>query len=182
MSPRGVRAGSSLPKMEFPQKLVLNQWLISLFGVDPLADGYGPGEKPFHKLVEQLRITREGLDEDGFHHFYHELKDGDFFPTASITADELRAYEENIVSYTAFINKYRSADRQIKWKYFQWLSLLFVEVYLDRYFRDRERLLQDLNNFLERFNNNNSGYKPIDVYKADDLNKVCLQIPRKLNL
>ena len=66
-------------KLGFTQKLLLNQWLISLFGVDPLADGYERGKKPFHQLVEHLQVTREGLDADGFHHFYHELKDGDFF-------------------------------------------------------------------------------------------------------
>ena len=74
-----ARVKSKKSKLEFSQKLVLNQWLISLFGVDPLADGYKRSEKPFHKLVEHLRETREGLDADGFHHFYHELKDGDFF-------------------------------------------------------------------------------------------------------
>ena len=81
--------------LEFAQKLVLNQWLISLFGVDPLAEGYERGKKPFHKLVEHLRMTREGMDADGFHHFYHELKDGDFFRMggAKVSAAELQAYE-----------------------------------------------------------------------------------------
>ena len=171
MSPRGSRR----QKLDFSQKLVLNQWLISLFGVDPLADGYAQGEKPFHRLVKQLRLTREGLDSDGFHHFYHELKDGDFFPASKVSGEELQAYEENIVSLTSEINKRRSADRQIKWKYFQWLALIFVEIYLDRYFRDRNKLLQDLNNFVDLFNRKYDGFEPIAHYDDEDLNKICLQ-------
>lgn len=172
-----ARVKSKKLKLEFSQKLVLNQWLISLFGVDPLADGYKRGEKPFHKLAEHLRITREGLDADGLHHFYHELKDGDFFRMgmAKVSAAELQQYEENIVSHTAAINLGRAADRQIKWKYFQWLSLLFTEVYLDRYFRDRAGLLADLNAFVAAFNAKYDGFEPIAPYDEAALNRVCFQ-------
>lgn len=176
MPGRGRRAAAR-PRLEFAQKLVLNQWLISLFGVDPLAEGYERGKKPFHKLVEHLRTTREGLDADGFHHFYHELKDGDFFRMsgAKVTAAELQAYEENIVSHTTAINAGRPHDRQIRWKYFQWLSLVFTEVYLDRYFRDRETLLADLNQFVAAFNAKYDAYEPIAPYREEDLNKICFQ-------
>ena len=58
---KGGKGGSKRQRLEFSQKLVLNQWLISLFGVDPLADGYKRGEKPFHKLAEHLRVTREDI-------------------------------------------------------------------------------------------------------------------------
>ena len=122
-------------------------------------------------------MTREGLDADGFHHFYHELKDGDFFRMgcAKVTAAELQAYEENIVSHTAAINAGRPHDRQIKWKYFQWLALLFTEVYLDRYFRDRAALLADLNQFVAAFNAKYDSYEPMTPYREEDLNKVCFQ-------
>ena len=163
--------------LKFADKLVLNQYMISLFGVDPLADGYGRTEKPFHKLVRYLRTTREGLDTDGRHHFFHELKDGDFFRFgpggAKITEAELLGYEENIVRYTAEINRGRA--RAIQWKYFQWLALVFVEAYLDRYFRDRAGLLADLNAFVAAFNAHYDGWKPIDPYTAEDLNKICFQ-------
>lgn len=58
---KGGKGGSKRQRLEFSQKLVLNQWLISLFGVDPLADGYKRGEKSFHKLAEHLRVTREDI-------------------------------------------------------------------------------------------------------------------------
>ena len=164
-------------KLAFADKLVLNQWMISLFGVDPLADGYKKDDRPFHKLTKGLKACPEGLDSDGLHHFYHELKDGDFFRfgSAKITEAELQSYEENIVAHTVAINAQRPTDRQIQWKYFQWLSLLFTEVYLDRFFRDREALLRDLNAFVVAFNAKWDGYEPMAEYAEDDLNKICFQ-------
>lgn len=164
-------------KLAFADKLVLNQFLISMFGIDPLVDGYKRGEKPFHKLAATLRVTREGLDSDGLHHFYHELKDGDFFRmgSAKVTSADLQRYEENIVAHTTAINARRPHDRQIKWKYFQWLSLIFTEVYLDRYFTDKAKLLADLNHFLAAFNAKYDAYEPIAPYVEDDLNKICFQ-------
>ena len=77
-------------KIGFQDKLVLNLFLISLFGIDPLLDQYsGSGStrrkvRPFRKLSEKLDDCRtEGLADDGLHHFYHQLSDGDFFAAES---------------------------------------------------------------------------------------------------
>ena len=43
-------------------------------------------------------------------------------------------------------------DYQYIPKYFQYLSLLFSEIYLEAYFRDKENLLRDLNEYLLSFN------------------------------
>src|SRR6185312_12455165 len=40
----------------------------------------------------------------------------------------------------------------IVWKYFQYLTLLFTEIYLDRYFRDPIALLQALNTQIALYN------------------------------
>ena len=60
----------------FRNKLILNQWLISLFGIDPLVE-HRDGTRiirPFHVLAEPIRNPRlEGLDADNLHHFYHHL-------------------------------------------------------------------------------------------------------------
>jgi len=66
----------------FRNKLLLNQWLISLFGIDPLADNKLHGEKvrPFHLLADPIRnLSREGLDADNLHHFYHALVNSNLF-------------------------------------------------------------------------------------------------------
>ena len=122
----------------FRNKLLLNQWLISLFGIDPLTEQRGNGKmaRPFHKLSEFIRNPAlEGLDKDNLHFFYHHLSGPIFslvepatnIPGLGISCDMLLTYEQNIVRHTQAINEKR--HRPIVWKYYQWLTLLFVEIY-----------------------------------------------------
>jgi hypothetical protein len=167
----------------FRNKLLLNQWLISLFGIDPLQEHSVNGKKvrPFHKLAEPIRDPRlEGLDKDNLHFFFHHLADSPLFSIAGediggfrITRDLLLTYEENIVRHTQTINEKR--QRPVVWKYFQWLSLLFVEIYLDKFFGAKEGLLAELNIFVERFNRCWAEFADVPAYTEDDLNKLCLQ-------
>ena len=61
-APRAPRRGSG-PQVPFPLKLVLNQWLLGLFGVQRL-----------EQLAEHLRpLGLEGLDENKIHRFHHAL-------------------------------------------------------------------------------------------------------------
>lgn len=170
---------------KFRDKLVLNQWLISLFGIDPLVEHRinGKSVRPFHKLAEPIRDPRlEGLDKDNLHFFYHYLGNSPLFSPAApaagnpgfrINRDMLLTYEQNIVRHTQAINEKR--HRPIVWKYYQWLTLVFVEVYLDRFFSNREGLLADLNGFVERFNRHWADFADVAFYEEDDLNKLCLQ-------
>lgn len=169
----------------FRNKLLLNQWLISLFGIDPLVEHTVSGKsvRAFHKLSDPIRDARlEGLDKDNLHHFYHHLGNSPLLthaqpatqlPHFRIDRKLLLTYEENIVRHTLAINDKR--DRKVVWKYYQWLTLLFVEIYLDRFFSDREGLLADLNSFVERFNRKWPDFADIPPFTEDDLNKLCLQ-------
>ena len=161
----------------FKNKLLLNQWLISLFGIDPLSDKYqgASAPKPFHDLVTPLRDCPEGMDNDNLHHYYHALVDSNLFwnDLCILSKAQILAYEENIARHTLVINERR--QRPVVWKYFQWMTLLFVEVYLDRFFGDREGLLNSLNEYLERFNQRWTDYSSVPAYEEDDLNKLCLQ-------
>ncbi|WP_059280048.1 DEAD/DEAH box helicase family protein [Dehalococcoides mccartyi] len=161
----------------FRNKLLLNQWLVSLFGIDPLSDKYqgASAPKPFHDMVEPLRECPEGMDHDNLHHFYHALVDSNLFwnDICALSKAQILAYEENIARHTLVINERR--QRPVVWKYYQWLTLLFVEVYLDRFFGDREGLLNSLNEYLGRFNQRWTEYAGVSSYEEDDLNKLCLQ-------
>ncbi len=159
---------------KFRDKLLLNQWLISLFGIDPLRED--TRKRPFHKLAETLRDSRlEGLDKDNLHNFYHALVNSNLFwdDSAELSKVQLLAYEENIVRHTQAINTKR--HRPVVWKYYQWLSLLFVEIYLDRYSNDRESLLSALNDYVDRFNNRWPEYANMAPFNEDELNKLSLQ-------
>lgn len=160
--------------LNFRNKLLLNQWILTLFGIDPLDEN--SKKRPFHKLAEILRDSRfEGLDKDNIHYFYHELTRSNLFwdQHVPLSREQLLSYEENIVHYTQEINNKR--NRPVVWKYYQWLSLLFVEIYLDRYFSDKECLLTSLNQYVDKFNIRWADYADLNYYTEDDLNKICLQ-------
>lgn len=164
---------------KFRNKLLLNQWLISLFGIDPLAENTINRVKvrPFTFLSKSIRDSRfEGLEKDNLHIFYHELTgDYDLFNKeyCGLTKAQILTYEENIARHTRTLNERR--QRPVVWKYFQWLTLLFTEIYLDRFFEDKESLLKDLNAYVKRFNDKWTDYTDVPFYVEDDLNKICLQ-------
>ncbi len=145
--------------MKFNEKLVLNSYLLSLFGVED-----------FKTLAKDLKASRlEDLDENDNSLFYHELKDKLISTYKIISDDKLQEYDENIVRHT------KTMGRGIKWKYFQYLSLLFIEIYLDKYFDDKEQLLQDLNTYLADFNTDIDNQKEkLTEYDETELNKLAL--------
>ncbi|MEZ4740231.1 MAG: DEAD/DEAH box helicase family protein [Flavobacteriales bacterium] len=179
MAKRGRPARDRKQPHAFRNKLLLNQWLIGLFGIDPLSERTGEDGKsilPYQLLSRHLKDMRtEGLGADGLHIFYHNLVTQvlALFPTAALTKEVLLRYEENIVRHTEAINAQRT--RPITWKYYQWLSLLFTEIYLDRYFHQREQLLDDLNDHVRKFNQKYPDHQQMAPYALDDLNKVCYQ-------
>jgi hypothetical protein len=131
------------PQVPFPYKLVLNQWLLGLFGVEQ-----------FEQLAEHLRDEKlEGLDENNIHRFYHVLIAQ--FPNLNVLTPELLLeYDQNIVRHTQRLNERRliHGEEPIVWKYFQYLALLFTEVYLDWYFVKPDELRQALNEQIEKYN------------------------------
>jgi len=145
--------------MKFNEKLVLNSYLLSLFGVGS-----------FEELSKELKASRlEALDENDNSLFFHELKDKLVSTHKIISDDKLQEYDENIVRHT------KSMGRGIKWKYFQYLSLLFIEIYLDKYFEDKEQLLEDLNTYLKEFNRDIEPKKEkLTEYDEAELNKLAL--------
>ena len=140
-------------------KLVLNSYLLSLFGVGS-----------FEELAKDLKDSRlEELDENDNSLFYHELKDKLIASAKIISDDKLLEYDENIVRHT------KAMGRDIKWKYFQYLSLLFIEIYIDKYFDDKEQLLEDLNTHLKKLNANIDNKKEkLTEYDETELNKLAL--------
>lgn len=160
----------------FRNKLLLNQWIISLFGIDPFNEQQRNGKviRPFHILAEPIKDPRlEGLDESNIHQFYHSMVNAPFLAHGILDPAQLLRYEENIVRHTQKINERRF--RPIIWKYHQWLTILFTEIYLDRYFTDPDGLLVGLNRFAEQFNQKWAEFLDVPLYSSDDLNKLCFQ-------
>lgn len=132
----------------FHDKLVLNKYMLSLFGIDSI------GKKIIGKngveIFSELKLSiNEGYTEEG-NTLYLQSLVSHLYNSEHITATMLQTYDENIVRYTKQISEKRG--EQITWKYFQYLSLLFTEVYLDKYFQNKVKLLADLNDFVKTFN------------------------------
>jgi hypothetical protein len=163
-SEQGTTGGGSKP-LRFEERLVLNQWLLGLFGVSK-----------FEHLADKLKAPElEGFDENNVTRFYHALclyVHPDRRP--ALPDNQLLAYDENIVRHWKQITERRNRGGPFLYpKYFQYLALLFTEIYLDRYFRDPAGLLAELNAHVERFNDKVLEASRIDPYTRQDLNKLA---------
>jgi len=140
-----ARTTKRKPQVPFAYKLVLNQWMLSLFSAERFED-----------LAEPLRgDALEGLDENNVHRFHHALT-ARLYNLTQLPTELLLAYDQNIVRHTRRLNERRllRGEEPLKWKYFQYLALLFTEIYLDRYFTDPEALLAALNEHIDGYNAN----------------------------
>lgn len=146
--------------MDFSQRLVLSQYLLSLFGHETLDD-----------LAEPLKeAALEQLDEDNVSLIHRAIVE-QLPDDSQLNADVLLAYDQNIVGHTQAINRRRA--RPIRWKYFQYLALLFTEIYLDRFFRAPDKLLAALNCHVEMFNRGKDAVDQVGPYEPDDLRKLA---------
>ena len=157
MPPRPRR--NNRPQVPFAYKLVLNQWLFSLFGL-PSTDGFhtwnGRKMSLLDAFKQKCQVSEDaagGLDENNVHRFHTSLIN-QTVPLEALPSDLLLEYDQNIVAHTMRLNERRLArgEDPIVWKYFQYLTLLFTEIYLDRYFHDPDALLADINKHTESYN------------------------------
>lgn len=155
MPRQGARA---LGKLQ--DSLVLFKYMLSLFGAKDLS--------AFTNTLKDPAL--EGINEEGESFLYHALIQHMY--NYKLTKEQLYAYDRNIIRYTKEINEKR--PDKIQWKYFQYLSLLFTEIYLDKYFSDKATLLADINDFLDNdFNFRPDTWHGISKFEDDDLNKLA---------
>lgn len=150
-------------KRSFHQELVLNRWLMRFFQGNSLA-------------ALKLRLgndRHEGIDDDGQSSFYHELTQN-LFEVDLISDADLRRYDLNIVMFWQEITEHRNKleGHVLNMKYFQYLSLLFTEIYLDWYFNKRQALLDGLNEELTLYQKE-PGAEDFQPFVAGDLNKIA---------
>lgn len=134
--------------MNFHDKLVLNKYMLSLFGIDSIGKKI-IGKKGVEIFSDLKLSVNEGYTEEG-NTLYLQTLISHLYGSKQLTPTMLQTYDENIVRYTKQISENR--EELITWKYFQYLSLLFTEVYLDKYFQNNVKLLADLNEYVDEFN------------------------------
>ncbi|MFW0967234.1 MAG: DEAD/DEAH box helicase family protein [Thermacetogeniaceae bacterium] len=154
----GAKKNNKNNSIDLNDCLVLNKYFLSLFG-----------KKDFRELAEEMRSADlEGYNEENTS-YYYEFIVRKYGKLGLLDRDKLKEYDENIFRYVRHIGEYRGG---LTLKYFQYLALLFTEMYLDRYFLDRENFVADLNKFLHEFNSEREG-KKISDYTEDSLNKLA---------
>ena len=151
-------------KRSFHHELVLNQWMMGIFKGGSL-----------QTLKNRLGEDRhEGINEDGQTDFFHELHQN-LFEVDRISEQELRRYDLNIVQYWNAITEQRNKVEAtvLNMKYFQYLSLLFTEIYLDWYFNKSQQLLDALNERLQAYNADQDVEHRFQPFDAAELNKLA---------
>ena len=161
MPPRPRQQRTRQIEGKLSNSLVLNRFILNLFGTNRL-----------EAMSEHLKDPAlEGYDENNVSLFYYAIRDR-LFTNNELTEELLLEYDQNIYRHTASINEKRSEP--IRWKYFQYLSLLFTEIYLDRYFTNKQKLLDDLNSFkMLTFDADPLTFHGLPEMKMEDLNKLA---------
>lgn len=140
-SKSGSQAGKSHEK-ELRPWLFRNAYMLDLLGFSNFQD-----------IRKILVDVDEEIDDDGHTLFYHVIsKQLSFRKNAKISQIELSNYDDNIVQHLKKLNYNRQIP--IKLKYFQYLAALFTELYLDRYFKSPETLINHIENYLIKYIHN----------------------------
>lgn len=113
------------------------------------------GLRSISGVRETLKRQDEGYDAEGRSYFFNALK-------GYLTIDDyvLEQYDENIKSYLNHINTLRTD--KISLKYFQYLAILFAEIFLDN-LQNNPQFLEDLNAFVEE--NDKFSFEESDLTK-----------------
>ncbi|TJZ40060.1 restriction endonuclease subunit R [Priestia megaterium] len=155
-----IKRAPAKKKNLLSDQLILNQYMLKLFEVED-----------FDMLTRDLKdASLEEMDVDNVSRFYKHLS-ARVVNREHLTNEMLRQYDENIVRFTLEISERR--DERIKWKYFQYLSLLFTEIYLDLYFHNREKLIEDLNGLINSLNKDLAKKDQLSSYEEADLKKLA---------
>ncbi|MCL1051878.1 DEAD/DEAH box helicase family protein [Shewanella abyssi] len=158
----------------FENKLVLGHWMLKQFGVESL--------EVLGKTLSAEHLI--GFDEENSSKYLYELLS--WIPEANraVKDDFLRQYDDNIVKHWRDITDKRNhAGNTLYPLYFQYLSVLFTEHYLDRYFNDKAALCSELNHYLVDYNQEHLKQKGknaeahyVEPFKESDLNKLAVWI------
>ncbi len=139
--------------LELERHLVLNKYFLNLFGV-----------KDFNDIRTKLRDISEAGYERGRSYFIDVL-----IGLKPDWEDQLLRYDEAVREYTERLRNNR-VQSNFTLKYFQYLAVLFTEIFLDKYYNEKDGFLNELNAYLNEFNDENR--IEITPFTEKDLEKL----------
>ncbi len=148
----------------FADKLILAPWALRQLG---LVD--------FDRLSDMLRAPEfEGWADDGSSRYLQQLIARIPAEKRSLSDDQLRDYDANIVGHWRHITRKRNLSGPTLYPlYFQYIGLLLTEMYLDRYFQDPSALLASLNGAIAAANEQLNARNQMEPFTEADLNKIA---------
>jgi len=145
--------------VKLEQRLVLLAWLNGHFGYENNRD-----------LLADMKEAAEGFDASGRSYVYHRLEArGD---KVKIPLTDLARYDDNVREHLRAMNARR--PEPITLRYFQYLAVLYTEIFLDWYFHRRGGMLRSLNRFVKERNASKTAGEPKDTkFSESDLKKLA---------
>jgi len=145
--------------VKLEERLVLADWAVHQFGYESN-----------RSMLEDLKERDEGFDSsDESYLLQGILSKG---TKCKISRDNLERYDANVKAHLIYFNRHRREPLTLR--YFQHLSLLITERFLDLLFNHKQKLQQELNEFVERRNQKRETLGFIDSKFTDaDLAKLA---------
>lgn len=142
--------------MRLEHSLILNQYCHHLLGADDLSE-----------LKQALFHVQEGTSGDGQSFFL-----GTLIGRRGLRVDReaLRRYDANIMAYEQRLSRKRGV---FQFKYFQYLALLYTEMYLDRLTADPDSFLTELNVFLHDRQQDAPHLRELPDFVDNDLRRLA---------
>lgn len=142
-------------KFRLEDRLLLARFIASKLGINKLSE------------IKDFIDIPEEFDAEGRSHMFHAIL---IRPGNTIPEDKLKEYDDNIRKH--FKNWKKRRKQNFTLKYFQYLSLLFTEIFLDNYFQNPNQFLEQINNWiLQKAEELGSGVTYDDVFSS--INKIA---------
>ena len=146
--------------LSFDDQLILFHYFLRKLGITSLSS-----------ISKKLNsVEYEGVNESGNTYFFEYISRICKMKGNRISEDQLRQYDENICRHTRQISEKRGS---FQWKYFQYISLLFTEIYLDQYFSDKDAFCKSLNGYIDDKKAELSGLLAFEPYTPEKMNKLA---------
>ena len=144
--------------MEFEDALIINRYFLDLLGC-----------KSFDELRRNLVDKQEGYDSDGRSNFLDGMIN---LVGSKINDFDLIQYDQAIKRYVEALRRNRKQP-YFNLKYFQYLAVLFSEMFFDNLFNHGVEFVKELNNFVQQLNGEeDNDFKP---FTEEDLKKLRFQ-------
>src|SRR5262249_22132381 len=145
--------------IKLERRLVLAAWACRKLG-------YSSNEA----MLADLCQRQEGFESSGSSYLVQAILSRG--SVCLVSKDKLERYDANVRSHLAYFNRHRKESLTLR--YFQHLSLLVTEMFLDQLFNHAKALRKELNDFVEERNQKRGTLGQEDpTFTRDDLSKAA---------